>query len=258
MKFLVVPLLCLAFLAASAEPESDFDTHLTDDELVNSLIQDLKPLEDEYEVDSRADKADFGKDDETDPEGILDILNKELGPLMVGNLDAEERLLAEGLADKADLGKDEETDIESILDKELAPLMVDNLDPEERLLAEGISDRGFRSKWKRYRRKWKRSIKKRVKKVRRSVSKRYRKYRNSVSKRYKKYRNSVSKRYKKLRNSIRKRIRGFTGIFRRVGDVIRRVRSGMRKVNYYWKMVKDMRSYIRRYPGAPNRIAAIE
>merc|ERR1712037_363207 len=151
------------------------------------------------------------------------------------------------MGDKADLGKDEETDIESILDKELAPLMVDNLDPEERLLAEGISDRGFRSKWKRYRRKWKRSIKKRVKKDR-----------SSVSKRYKKYRNSVSKRYKKLRNSIRKRIRGFTGIFRRVGDVIRRVRSGMRKVNYYWKMVKDMRSYIRRYPGAPNRIAVIE
>merc|ERR1711934_1325568 len=200
MKLLVVPLLCLAFLAAaSAESESELGAQLTDDELVDSLLQDLKPLEDEYDADSRADKADSGKD-------------------------------------AADLGSDEETDILDILDKELGPLMSGKLDPEERLLEEELSDRGFRSRWKRYRRKWKRSIKKRVRKVRRSVS----------------------KRYKKLRNSIRKRIRGFTGIFRRVGDVIRRERSGMRKVNYYWKMVKDMRSYIRRYPGAPNRIAVIE
>ena len=44
------------------------------------------------------DKAGLGKDGETDPEGILDILNKELGPLMVGNLDPEERLLEEELA----------------------------------------------------------------------------------------------------------------------------------------------------------------
>ena len=109
----------MAFLAASAEPEPELDAHLTDDELVDNLIQDLKPMEDEYDVDSRAgtayfmkyyykliicdllfltDKADLGKDDETDPEGILDILNKELGPLMVGNRDSEERLLKEGLA----------------------------------------------------------------------------------------------------------------------------------------------------------------
>ena len=47
-----MPLLCLAFLAASAEPE--LDAHLADDELVDNLIQDLKPLEDEYDVDSRA------------------------------------------------------------------------------------------------------------------------------------------------------------------------------------------------------------
>ena len=65
-----------------------------------------------------------------------------------------------------------------------------------------------------------------------------RKVRRSVSKRYKKLRNSVSKRYKKMKNSIRKRIRGFTGIFRKIGDVIRRVRGGMRKVNYFWKMIK--------------------
>merc|ERR1711934_547592 len=214
MKLLVVPLLCLAFLAAaSAESESELGAQLTDDELVDSLLQDLKPLEDEYDADSRADKADSGKD-------------------------------------AADLGSDEETDILDILDKELGPLMSGKLDPEERLLEEELSDRGFRSRWKRYRRKWKRSIRKRVRKVRRSVSKRY-----------KKLRNSVSKRYKKMRNSIRKRIRGFTGIFRKIGDVIRRVRGGMRKVNYFWKMIKDIRGYMRNYAKRrppPNRIAAIE
>ena len=39
----------------------------------------------------------MGKDEETD---ILNILDKELGPLMVDNLDPEERLLAEGLSDR--------------------------------------------------------------------------------------------------------------------------------------------------------------
>ena len=39
----------------------------------------------------------MGQDEETDIESILD---KELGPLMVDNLDPEERLLAEGLSDR--------------------------------------------------------------------------------------------------------------------------------------------------------------
>merc|ERR1712218_343230 len=112
MKLLVVQLLCLALLAAaSAESESELGAQLTDDELVDSLLQDLKPLEDEYDADSRADKADSGKD-------------------------------------AADLGNDEETDILDILDKELGPLMSGKLDPEERLLEEELSDRGFRSRWK--------------------------------------------------------------------------------------------------------------
>merc|ERR1712018_654300 len=138
MKFLqVAPLLCLAFLAVSAEPE-ELNIPFSD-ELVDSLIEDLKPLENENIADTRAD----------DP----------------------------------NLGKDEVSDIKSILDKELGPLMSNNLDVEERLLAEGPTDRGWRSRWKRYRRKWRRSIKKRVKRARRSISKRVRKIRNSVRKR---------------------------------------------------------------------------
>ena len=46
---------------------------------------------------SNTDKADLGKDEETDIESILD---KELAPLMVDNLDPEERLLAEGISDR--------------------------------------------------------------------------------------------------------------------------------------------------------------
>ena len=50
-----MPLLCLAFLAvASAESEPELGAKLTDDQLVDSLLQDLKPLEDEYDADSRA------------------------------------------------------------------------------------------------------------------------------------------------------------------------------------------------------------
>ena len=90
-------------------------------------------------------------------------------------------------------------------------------------------------RWKRYRRKWRRSIKKRVQRARRSISKRVR----------------------KIRNSVRKRLRRFTGIFGRIGNVVRRVRSGMRKVNYFWNMFKATRNYIRRYRPAPrDRIAA--
>lgn len=55
----VVPLLCLAFLAATyAESEPELDAaQLVDDDLVDSLLQDLKPLEDEYEADSRAGRG---------------------------------------------------------------------------------------------------------------------------------------------------------------------------------------------------------
>ena len=48
-------------------------------------------------ADSGKDAADLGNDEETD---ILDILDKELGPLMSGKLDPEERLLEEELSDR--------------------------------------------------------------------------------------------------------------------------------------------------------------
>merc|ERR1712061_820221 len=134
MKFLqVAPMLCLAFLAVSAEPEQ-LNIPFSD-ELVESL-EDLKPLENEDVAQTRAD----------DP-------------------------------------KDAESDIEGILDKELGPLMADNLDAKDRLLAEGPTDRGWRSRWKKYRRKLRQSIGKRVKRARRSISKRVRKLRNSFRKR---------------------------------------------------------------------------
>ena len=50
----VTPLLCLAFLAVSAEPE-ELNIPFSD-ELVDSLIEDLKPLENENIADTRAGK----------------------------------------------------------------------------------------------------------------------------------------------------------------------------------------------------------
>ena len=53
-----MPLLCLAFLAAaavSAESEPELDAaELTDDALGDNLLQELKPLENEYQAVSRA------------------------------------------------------------------------------------------------------------------------------------------------------------------------------------------------------------
>ena len=56
-----MPLLCLAFLAAaSAESEPELDAaQLTDEALDDDLLQELKPLENEYEAVSRAGRKDF-------------------------------------------------------------------------------------------------------------------------------------------------------------------------------------------------------
>ena len=81
---------------------------------------------------------------------------------------------------------------------------------------------------------------------------------NSIKKRVRKVKNSVKKRWNKLKESVNKRIGKIKDFFRTIRDVIRGVRSGMRKVNYFWKMAKDMRRYMRAYSKrnpAPNRIA---
>ena len=55
-----MPLLCLALLAAgSAESEPDHEA-VQLDSLVDILIQDLKPLEDEYDAVSRAGEDSKG------------------------------------------------------------------------------------------------------------------------------------------------------------------------------------------------------
>ena len=146
------------------------------------------------------------------------------------------------ITDKEDPGKDEETEIINILDKELGTLMRDDLDAEEeRNPALKPKDR-FRRRW---RRRWRRFSRR----VRRSVRRVHRRVRKSV----RRARRSVSRRYKRLRNSIRKRLRRIRGFFGGIQNAIRRVRSGMRRVNYTWKMIKSIRTFIRNYPGAPNR-----
>ena len=123
--------------------------------------------------------------------------------------------------------------------------MRDDLDAEEeRVLAVKPTDR-FRRRWRRRLRRFRNRVRRRVKRVRRGIRKTVRRARNSVT-----------RRYKRLRNSIRKRLRRVRGFFGGIRNAIRRVRSGMRRVNYTWKMIKNIRTFIRNYPGAPNRIAA--
>ena len=57
----------------------------------------------------------------------------------------------------------------------------------------------------------------------------------------------ISRPFRKLRNFLRK-----------IRSGIKRLRSGMAKVRYYWRMFRSVRGFVRRYPGAPNRMLHLE
>ena len=57
----------------------------------------------------------------------------------------------------------------------------------------------------------------------------------------------ISRPFRKLRN-----------FFRKIRGLMRRARSGMAKARYYWRMFKSVRGFVRRYPGAPNRMLHLE
>ena len=52
-------------------------------------------------------------------------------------------------------------------------------------------------------------------------------------------------------------IRGVRRQLREIKDVIKRVRTGMARVRHAWKMIKAVRSYVRRYKPAPDRMLSL-
>ena len=53
-------------------------------------------------------------------------------------------------------------------------------------------------------------------------------------------------------------VRKITKTINKIGKIMRRSTKVMRKVRYYWALFKAMRSYLGRYPKAPNRLLPLK
>merc|ERR1712037_942074 len=146
--------------------------------------------------------------------------------------------------------KDEEEELKEIF-YSFEPLMAKKAHGRDALTA---TSRGWFKKMRR-------SVKKRWRRARRSVRKRWRRTRRSIKKRWNRVRRGVKKFGRRIGRGIRKIGRFIGTPFRKIRDFlrkirkgIRRLRTGMAKVRYFWKMIRSVRSFVRRYPAAPNRM----
>jgi len=123
--------------------------------------------------------------------------------------------------------------------------------------------RKLEDKWRKRKRSWerkwrntKRRLENKWKNTKRRMETKWRKTKRGLENKWKKWKRSYDDLKKKVaRYTDPRKILKSVGIaIKDVKNVIKRVRSGMRRVNYYWKMVRATRGFIRGYKPAPNRM----
>ena len=70
----------------------------------------------------------------------------------------------------------------------------------------------------------------------------------------KKFGRRIGRGIRKIGRFIGTPFRKIRDFLRKIRKGIRRLRTGMAKVRYFWKMIRSVRSFVRRYPAAPNRM----
>merc|ERR1712037_530635 len=130
-----------------------------------------------------------------------------------------------------------------------------HLDNEVSTDANSASDRwSLGKKWK----KLKRRLEKKYRKAKRKLEDKWKNTKRRMETKWRKTKRGLENKWKKWKRSyddLKKKVARYTDprkILKSVGiaikdvkNVIKRVRSGMRRVNYYWKMVRATRGFIR-------------